>query len=165
MLRRGLPMLVIMIMTNQIQAQVMTSSEISKKIEEQTKVVESLLKIIKDQQDQIENIRSVMLNGAKQIDESFAKINTRLDKLEGKPKSELGSPEGDWTSLENWRKLKIGMSERTVRTLLGEPDRISGGTFTKWIYISDTPRLFAEVEFYEGKVRSYEEPRFGSPRP
>jgi hypothetical protein len=151
-------------MTDLLPAQVMTSSEMSKRIEEQTKTVESLLKIISDQQAQIENIRSVMLNQAKQLDESFATINKRIDNLEGKPTSELRSSAGDWRSLDRWRKLKIGMSEKAVRDLLGEPERISGGTFTRWYYMNLEPPLMATVVIYEGKLESFEEPR-SMPKP
>lgn len=60
-----------------------------------------------------------------------------------------------WRSKANWRKLKRGMTEAAVRALLGEPERIDGGSFTYWRY----PRR-GEVTFWRGAgVDNWTEPR------
>jgi hypothetical protein len=56
--------------------------------------------------------------------------------------------------LENWRKLKRGMTENQVRSILGEPVRIAGGVLTFWYYRS------GEVIFQLEKLDSWREPFF-----
>ncbi len=58
-----------------------------------------------------------------------------------------------WKSIANWRKLTTGMSTSTVRKILGDAKRITGGTFATWHYEN---RGF--VLFYEGKVDRWSEP-------
>lgn len=60
-----------------------------------------------------------------------------------------------WKSLENWRKLDNGLGKTAVRKILGEPERVEGGTFTNWRYPND-----GHVVFYEGRLYSWEEPRY-----
>ena len=58
-----------------------------------------------------------------------------------------------WAKLENWRRLKRNMSYEQVRNLLGEPEQVSGGAFTRWSY----PDL-GSVTFYDDKVHGWHEP-------
>lgn len=57
-----------------------------------------------------------------------------------------------WQDLANWRQLNLGMTMDEVRELLGEPERVEGGSFTYW-YWTD-----AKVSFYSGKVDGWSEP-------
>jgi len=58
-------------------------------------------------------------------------------------------------SLANWRTLVTGMSEAQVKSILGEPKKvISGGPVAGWSYEDH-----GSVEFYEGKLHSWSEPR------
>lgn len=59
-----------------------------------------------------------------------------------------------WKSLENWRKLETGLSPRTVKKILGEPERIEGGNFTYWYYPNR-----GQITFYERKLYNWDEPR------
>jgi hypothetical protein len=52
-----------------------------------------------------------------------------------------------------WRELQVGMSMASVRSLLGEPVSISGGSFAIWSYAS-TGRII----FTNGKLYSWDEP-------
>lgn len=86
-------------------------------------------------------------------------LRSRIEKIEG-AKAQLTSPspkiknkEG-WKELSNWRSLKKGMSYDDVRGLLGEPDRIQGGSFTFWHY-----KGASNVIFYMDQVDSWTEPR------
>jgi hypothetical protein len=62
----------------------------------------------------------------------------------------LTSP--DWRDLQNWRRLRLGMTEGEVRALLGEPERIAAGSVTFW-YWAD-----AHVYFMRGKLEGWSEP-------
>jgi outer membrane protein assembly factor BamE (lipoprotein component of BamABCDE complex) len=37
-------------------------------------------------------------------------------------------------TLQKWRQLKTGMNTDAVRALLGEPERVNGGTVASWSY-------------------------------
>jgi predicted nuclease with TOPRIM domain len=86
-------------------------------------------------------------------------LRSRIEKLEG-GKAQLSSPspktenEEGWKELSNWRSLKKGMSYGDVRTLLGEPSHIKGGSFTFWQY-----KNASRVVFYDDRVESWTEPR------
>jgi outer membrane murein-binding lipoprotein Lpp len=87
-------------------------------------------------------------------------LRSRIEKLEGGNKAQLTSPspkaknkEG-WKELSNWRSLKKGMSYDDVRGLLGEPERISGGTITHWFY----PNA-GRVVYYDDRLDHWSEPR------
>lgn len=58
--------------------------------------------------------------------------------------------------LANWRRLREDMSYDAVRRILGEPDRIDGGSLAFWSY-----RNGGRVGFISGRLRSWTEP---SPR-
>ncbi len=94
-----------------------------------------------------------------QLEKEVQELKNRLTTLESpvnKPsvnKKSTTSTDG-WKSLANWRSLKKGMSYEDVRTILGEPGRIQGGSFTFWIY-SDR----GNVIFYNDKLDSWTEPR------
>jgi hypothetical protein len=62
-----------------------------------------------------------------------------------------------WESLDNWRKLERGQSTKVVKSILGEPERVEGGSFTYWRY----PGM-GTVVFYNGRVDSWDEPRWFS---
>ena len=57
-------------------------------------------------------------------------------------------------NLSSWRQLKKNMSEDQVRTLLGEPVKIDGGTLAFWHYKNG-----GTVTFYNDRVDSWSEPR------
>jgi hypothetical protein len=86
-------------------------------------------------------------------------LKSRIEKLEGgkakltSPSPKTRSKEG-WKDLSNWRSLKKGMSCDDVRELLGEPDRINGGSFTFWYY-----KGASNVIFYMDQLDSWTEPR------
>ncbi len=58
------------------------------------------------------------------------------------------------SDLSSWRQLKKNMSEEQVRTLLGEPAKVDGGTFAFWHY-----RSGGTVTFYNDRLDSWTEPR------
>ena len=94
-----------------------------------------------------------------QLEKEVQELKQRLTKLEvpqnasiNQQKSILSS-EG-WKSLASWRSLKNGMSYDEVRSILGEPTRIDGGTIARWYYSNQ-----GIVFFFRDKLDRWEEPR------
>lgn len=58
-----------------------------------------------------------------------------------------------WKFLANWRSLKSNMSYDQVRILLGEPEKIQGGSVAYWDYPNK-----GRVTFVRDKIQSWEEP-------
>lgn len=50
-------------------------------------------------------------------------------------------------NIENWRKLKLGMSRDQVKEILGEPLTIETGYWIRWYYNDN--RLHSKIEFYD----------------
>ncbi len=94
-----------------------------------------------------------------QLEKEVQELKIRLSRLES-PQSSTNQPQktivtGEgWKSLANWRSLKNGMSYDEVRSILGEPSRIEGGTLAYWRYSNG-----AFVGFIYDKVNRWEEPR------
>ncbi len=94
-----------------------------------------------------------------QLEKDVQELKLRLSKIEapqGTPASQTkGVPSSDgWKSLANWRYLKKGMSYDDVRAILGQPNRIMGGTITFWYFPNSS-----DVTFYEDKLYGWSEPR------
>ena len=70
-----------------------------------------------------------------------------LDRILQKPAGSLPA------DLSSWRQLSKGLSRDQVRSLLGEPRKISGGVYETWFY-----QGVSYVDFYDGKVNSWSEP-------
>lgn len=94
------------------------------------------------------------------LEAQILQLNGRVEALEGMLNQAKASQQpivtGEgWKSRANWRKLKMGMSEDEVRALLGEPERIDGGSLSYWKYPN-----YGVVRFYmrEG-VDNWTEPR------
>ena len=93
------------------------------------------------------------------LENEIKDLKARISSLEkdGQNKSATAkhTASGDgWKNLANWRTLKRGLSYQEIRSLLGEPIRVDGGSFTRWLYQNR-----GYVEFYEDKVYSWQEPR------
>ncbi len=58
-----------------------------------------------------------------------------------------------WKYLKSWRTLKSGMSYEDVRSILGEPSKIDGGSVAYWYYANG-----GKVIFVRDKIQSWEEP-------
>jgi len=60
-----------------------------------------------------------------------------------------------WKNLANWRSLKKGSSYDEVRTILGEPEKVSAsGSITVWYYLNRS-----DVIFIRDKLDGWNEPR------
>lgn len=94
-----------------------------------------------------------------QLEKEIQQIKLRLSKLESltsnpsNAQNPVTSGEG-WKSVMNWRKLTTDMSASDVQKILGEPQRLDGGTIANWYYQNG-----GRITFFEGKVRQWTEPR------
>lgn len=66
----------------------------------------------------------------------------------------IATTDKGWQDVENWRKLRVRMSEKQVQELLGPPVRIDGGGMATWDYSRG-----GRVRFMDGRVHSWTEPR------
>jgi cytoskeletal protein RodZ len=82
-----------------------------------------------------------------------AKVERPLEP-KAEPKLEHSADPEKSESISSWRDLKRGMSESQVRSILGEPGKIDGGTFAFWRYKNG-----GTVTFYQDKLDSWSEPR------
>ena len=64
------------------------------------------------------------------------------------------TPGDGWKSLPNWKKLAKDMSIDEVRSILGDPERMNGGTIGFWYYPNG-----GTVTFFIGKVDGWSEPK------
>jgi len=98
-------------------------------------------------------------NRINQLEEEIQSIKLRLTKIESAQgiqsdsQKPVASSDG-WRSLANWRQLNIGMTPTDARKLLGEPQRVDGGTLAYWYYPNR-----GYIIFYEGKLDRWQEPR------
>lgn len=94
-----------------------------------------------------------------QLEKEIQELKIRISKLESllsNPSSaqEIVTSGEGWTSVTNWRRLSTGMHTSDVRRILGEPDRVDGGTLAAWYYKNG-----GTVRFLDGKVHEWREPR------
>lgn len=94
-----------------------------------------------------------------QLEEELQEIKGRISEIEsmlgnnGEDQEIVNSGDG-WKSVNNWRKLTTDMSYVEVRKILGEPQRIDGGSVAHWYYQNG-----AKATFIINKLNSWEEPR------
>jgi hypothetical protein len=91
-----------------------------------------------------------------QLEREVQALQQRLLKLEAAAGASSPKPVSSglgWKSIANWRQLKNGLEPNNVRALLGEPNRINGGTWSVWFYPGN-----GSVNFYEDKVAAWREP-------
>jgi hypothetical protein len=66
------------------------------------------------------------------------------------------SPAAGWRNKEAWRRLKTGMTQAEVKSILGEPGRIDGGFISIWYY---PDVLGGSVSFdHRGQLMAWREP-------
>ena len=94
-----------------------------------------------------------------QLEKEVQELKTRLTTLESpvnKAIVQKSTVTNDgWKNLANWRSLKKGSSYDEVRTILGEPVKVSAsGPFTEWNYSNRS-----DVTFHQDKLYGWNEPR------
>lgn len=145
-----LPFFSLSLITTALPSQVLSTSEIARKLEKQGTELEFLREQLRTSSAELSNLRS-----------KLEALEARMLKLEGPGTSPAIPPVvgGDaWKSTANWRRLKVGMSENDVRKILGEPFRIEGGRSADWFYDPNGIGIDARVYFSNGKVDQWREP-------
>jgi hypothetical protein len=64
------------------------------------------------------------------------------------------TPGDGWKSLANWKKLAKDMSIGEVQSILGDPERMNGGTIAFWYYPNG-----GTATFFIGQLDGWSEPR------
>jgi hypothetical protein len=97
---------------------------------------------------------SVALRASAQADvqKRLDDLERRVNALEAERQQTPKAPSS--ASRSAWRRLANGMSPEKVRALLGEPDRIDGGTVAMWYWKSG-----GRVPFINDEVTAWTEPR------
>jgi hypothetical protein len=94
-----------------------------------------------------------------QLEKEMQGIKLRLSKLDSLLSNPSNAQEpvtsGDgWKSVKNWRRLTTDMGTSDVQKILGEPQRVYGGTIANWYYQNG-----GRVIFYKEKVDQWMEPQ------
>ena len=94
-----------------------------------------------------------------QLEKEVQELKNRLTTLESPANKAIVQKStvtnDGWKNLANWRSLKKGSSYDEVRTILGEPVKVSAsGPLTFWYYSNR-----CEINFYSDKLDGWNEPR------
>lgn len=87
--------------------------------------------------------------------ERVTALESRITELEDQLKESIGK--NRWKDEILWQRIKKEMTSRSIKTLLGRPNRIEESIFTTWYY-HPTSKLYAFVWFDEDKVLGWEAP-------
>ena len=95
------------------------------------------------------------------LERKNAELELRVRDLEARLKpgtreTAVQSSAGDWRNVANWRRLKRGMKYDEVRELLGEPERISGGSVAVWRFGNSASS--GTATFIDDELESWTEP-------
>jgi len=97
-----------------------------------------------------------------QLRNRIAELEARVKHLEGLLEKRLVTGQDDatvkygWQNKKNWRKLEIGMDEKKVQRILGEPVKVIKGVQTLWYYPND---YCGYVSFDDsGQITGWNEP-------
>jgi hypothetical protein len=96
---------------------------------------------------------SQVLAGDAALEKRVSELEARVAKLERLLDEKFADDR--WKESVLWSRIRTGMSESDVRTLLGKPARIEEAIFTTWYY-HKTSRDHSHVWFDEGKVLGWE---------
>lgn len=102
--------------------------------------IDELEKRVIELEEQLSNIQALFL----------AIVNG----LENNSKINAEDPEINEELKKKWRTLATDMSPKQVRSILGEPEKLNGGSIATWYYPEGS------VTFMRDKVQSWEEPNF-----
>lgn len=90
------------------------------------------------------------------LERRIVALEGRIAALEGAARNEpprARAVDGRSEEIANWRRLRERMTYDQVRSLLGEPEKIAGGSLAFWFYLNG-----GQVTFSSGRVSSWSEP-------
>jgi len=93
-----------------------------------------------------------------QLEREVQETKQRLSILESKlrvenDEKEVAITDDGWKSVDNWRKLSSGMSELSVKKILGDPHKIEGARNATWYYDNG-----GVVKILDGNLDGWSEP-------
>ena len=106
------------------------------------------------------------INRLERIVENLQERVGRLEKLPklATVKEEKIDPKSGWKYRDSWLKLKVGMTNSQVESILGHPVRIDnmGSGYEKFFYWGELPTgaISGYLEMYEGKIYKIYLPEF-----
>ena len=98
----------------------------------------------------------------REVEETKQRLSILESKLQNKndekelviaDEKELVIADDGWKSLANWRKLSFGMSELSVKKILGDPHKVVGAKNAVWYYDNG-----GVVRITDGNVDRWSEP-------
>ena len=97
-----------------------------------------------------------------QLRQKISQLEARIDELEGllnecvASRNKGAADEYGYQNKMNWRKLKVGMSQSQVLSILGEPTKVIKGVKTLWYY----PNIYGGFVSFDqsGKIVGWNEP-------
>jgi hypothetical protein len=94
-----------------------------------------------------------------QLEKEVQELKLRISKLESllsnsSAAQEIVTSSPGYKSIANWRKLTTDMGYSDVRKILGEPQRVDGGSIAEWYYPNG-----GTVIFQMNKAWKWREPR------
>lgn len=93
-----------------------------------------------------------------QLTEKVELLETRIEVLEKALLEKRQNEKPLAPEKQQWRELRKGMSQKEVRQLLGEPEKIEAGFQTYWYYSSTRLAGYVIFDNYD-KVYGWEEPQ------
>ena len=94
-----------------------------------------------------------------QLEKEVQELKVRISKIESllsnpNAAQEVVTSSEGYKSIANWRKLTTDMGYSDVRKILGEPQRVDGGSIAEWYYPNG-----GTVIFQRNKAWQWREPR------
>jgi hypothetical protein len=96
-----------------------------------------------------------------QLRQKMSELEAKIEELEGLldeciASRKKGATDYGWQNKMNWRRLKMGMSQVQVRSILGEPTKVIKGVKTLWYY----PNIYGGFVSFDqsGNIVGWNEP-------
>ena len=91
---------------------------------------------------------NVVMQRINALEQRVSALEQQLNDVQGKDR---------WKDHILWQRVKKGMSEREITSLLGKPERVEEQIFTTWYY-HPSSKLHSFIWFDEGVVLGWEAP-------
>ncbi|MBW2031448.1 MAG: hypothetical protein JRJ03_15020 [Deltaproteobacteria bacterium] len=97
----------------------------------------------------------VLKEKVEELEQRVKLLEDLLEECNRSREEAIGAALG-WQSKKNWRKLRVGMGESQVKSILGEPSKIIRGAITLWYY----PNIYGGYVSFdkEGRLAGWNEP-------
>lgn len=101
------------------------------------------------------NESKVLQKRVVELEQKVKQLESLLEECNKAREEAIGAALG-WQSKKNWRKLRAGMKESQVKSILGEPSKIIHGAITLWYY----PNIYGGYVSFdkEGRLAGWNEP-------